>query len=61
MNQKLMLAMYVVEGLLFIVGSVMFWITDSTSELALSASVDHTLKGSLVAPGDPDGETLANQ
>ena len=46
----LMLMLYGIAGLMFVVGSLMFWITNNDSN-----------EGSFIAPGNEDGKTIPDQ
>lgn len=53
MNDKQMVLMsilYGIAGLMFLGGSLMFWITNNDSN-----------EGSFVAPSDKDGQTIPDQ
>ena len=53
MNDKqmvLMLILYGISGLMFVGGTLMFWITNNDSN-----------EGSFVASGNEDGATIPNQ
>jgi len=64
-NQNLLIAIHVVSGVVFVVATIMHWLTRADDEEIRSVQGDPvsqlTDKGGLVAPGDQDRKALTDE